>query len=239
MTRDAQDDHQRTLRVPIYPIAELIPSGRLLYYPCSGQDTRFPLECFAESIDSFWFADLRYVKDLRPSIAEFEIPCPCGYEVETRTKIKVDPGIRDPFAALRCQLRDTQSGRRIEVLYLASDAVGVFQSFELLQKRVSVLCHRRDGIGEGGSNLWWLHPEPAPEGAPGFLDRILSILEPGGKIISDGSNALPGFSINHGFDPSGHHQPEQIHYNRWQVQPEGLVDPECQRTVLWTTKLIH
>lgn len=233
MTNNAQDDPRQNRNLPNYPFDELISSGRLLYYPCSGKDTRFPLERFAESIDSFWFVDLRYEKDLRRPISEFDVPCPSGYEVEARTKMKVYPEIRDPFVALRCQLKHSQSGRRLEVLYLSTDAVGVFQCLEKFQKRISVFCHRRDGISEGGSNLWWLHPDPAPEGAPAFLERVLALVENNGTIVTDGSNALPEFLGAHLKDPSNSGSPREFNYSQFRLIYGGEIDLQSTQTDRW------
>ncbi len=238
MTSNAQDDPRQNGNLPNYPFDELISSGRLLYYPCSGKDTRFPLERFAESIDSFWFVDLRYEKDLRRPISEFDVPCHSGYEVESRTKMKVYPEIRDPFVALRCQLKHSQSGRRLEVLYLSTDAVGVFQCLEKFQKRISVFCHRRDGISEGGSNLWWLHPDPAPEGAPAFLERVLAQVEDRGTIVSDGSNALPEFGTSQNNGPTNFSGPKEIVFNRFRLRSEGPFDQQCTRTISWVVASI-
>jgi hypothetical protein len=233
MTRDAQDADRPSGSTPKYSLEELIPSGRLLYYPCSGSDTRFPLEQFAGNIDSFWFADLRYEKDFRRPITEFDVPCPSGYRVETRTKLKVHSGIRDPFIAIRCQLRNPQSGRRLDVLYLATDAVGVFQGFEKSNKKISVFCHRHDGTGEGGSNLGWLHPNPAPEGAPAFLERVLALVEEHGSIVTDGSNALPEFARVQQKEPSNSASTREIAISQFRLRYRGQIDPDCTKTTEW------
>jgi hypothetical protein len=238
MTSDAHDDQRCEKTDSIFSLAELIPTNRLLYYPCSGLDTRFPLERFADSIDSFWFADMRYVKDLRKPIEDFVIHCPSGYTLEARTKLIVHPASRDPYIALRCQLRHRESRRQIEVLYLANDAVGVFQALEKADKKLAVFFYRRDGVSEGGSNLWWLHPTPALDGVPAFLERVLGIIEPGGKIVSDGSNALEEFVEKQPNGSSGNNKLVGFDCKQWRLHPDGPIDPQCDRTMIWSVSLV-
>jgi|GEM_PF-5170175 len=139
-----------------------------------------------------------------------------GFEAGNVNRMIVRSDNGHSFACQQIELVHQASKRRIEVLYLAVDAVKVFEALEQAKKRIRVFVHRADSTGEGGSNLWWLHPHPTPEDAPGFLDRVLAIMKADGRIVSDGCLAKKEFQTEiDGLAPP----PKAFAYHYWQLEP--------------------
>jgi hypothetical protein len=109
---------------------------------------------------------------------------------------------------------------------------------EKADKKLAVFFYRRDGVSEGGSNLCWLHPTPALDGAPAFLERVLGIIEPGGKIVSDGSNALEEFVVKQPNGSTGNNKLVDFDYKQWRLHSDGPIDPQCDRTMIWSVSLV-
>jgi hypothetical protein len=159
-----------------------------------------------------------------------------GFEAGNVNRMIVRSDNGHSFACQRIELVHQASKRRIEVLYLAIDAVKVFEAIEHAKKRIRVFVHRADSTGEGGSNLWWLHPHPGLDDAPGFLDRVLAIVEEDGLIVSDGSNAAKGFcTVNYGSsEPNA--DPTPFTAERWQLTPIRTVAPRTNPTWIWQVR---
>jgi hypothetical protein len=211
---------------------EILTKGRMLYYPGAGPDCEFAIREFHREIDSFWFADLIYPSHSRShGQRSRSLPRFVGFEiVETKAQI-VELGNSQHCPIQRIQLVHRASGRQIEAVFLTADAVSIFEALEQNRKPIDVFVHRADGVAEGGSNLWWLHPHPGLSEAPGFLDRVLAIMEAEGRIVSDGCLAKKEFQTE--FDGLAA-PPKAFAYNAWQLEPIRETTRHRFPTWIWT-----
>lgn len=214
-------------------LQEILPEGRMLYYPGTGPDCEFAIREFHLEIDSFWFADLIYPDHSKShGQRSRSLLRLTGFDIVEQTALIVELGNSQRCPIQRIQLVHRASGRPIEVVFLKADAVSIFEALEQHQKPIDVFVHRADGMGEGGSNLWWLHPNPTPEDAPGFLDRVLAIMKADGRIVSDGCLAKKEFQteIDGLVTP-----PKALPYHGWQLEP--IREKAARRFPTWIWKI--
>jgi len=206
-------------------IKDLIPKGRMLYYPCSGDDTGFCINEFSNQIDTFWFADIGYARQFhRNSSAPFGRSSPL-WEVHPHPIAGGRTSDGTNFNFRKIELLHTSSRKKIEAVYMGIDAVRIFEELECADKHLSVFVHRADGFSEGGSALSWLNLENADPESPGFLERVVRRIEPYGWIVSDGSNSSPFFRSE---------SPKPFEFGEQRLVPIGQVPPrgDCP-TWIW------
>ena len=135
-----------------------IPIGNL-FYPCCGDDTSLPIELFGDCVESCVFADPRQDGEL--------VYVRGGQQRKGIGAIRVIKQSR-----LRPPRRRTQNA--VEFI---KDGVLCFLADV---RALSVFFYRGDSTGEGGSDQHWLGPV--------LFNAVLSRLQPGGLIVTDGSN---------------------------------------------------
>ena len=128
----------------------MIPTGRMLYYPCSGRDFSQPIRTFANDVDTFWFADTSYLHRFPSGVERGRLQLPPIFEVVGHSKqnLRLPNGNEAPTIQIQWQHR--RSERRVDAWFLAMDAVSVFRELQSARKPISVFWHRRDGTVEGG-----------------------------------------------------------------------------------------
>lgn len=157
-------------------------ASRCLFYPSAGNDTRTPLAAFLPWVDDFWFVDVAY--DLTvPFNRQYQIEDE-GTEQLTGTTLKT----RQPFCidVRHERYRWPRRSTPVNIHRCRGRGYDTFRAaFMIPRKTVSVFFHRGDSPGEGGSNFYWLGRKR--------LADVMGCLEPGGLVVSDGSNALRQF----------------------------------------------
>ena len=155
--------------------------ARRLFYPSAGGDTGTPIRVFLPWIDEFWFVDKAY--DLTSPFAKTRPLVDDSTEVLTGTTIR--SGERFEVTVRRERYR--WEGKLVTVHRCRGRGYDTFRTaFAIPGKTLSVFFHRGDSQGEGGSNFYWLDRQR--------LVNVVRCLEPGGLIVSDGSNAMSEFS---------------------------------------------
>jgi hypothetical protein len=160
-------------------------ASRCLFYPSAGSDTAGPIAAFLPWVDDFWFVDVAFnltvpfsrehkMEDARDEVLT-------GTTVKTNAQFRVDvrheryrwPGRSTPVNIHRCRGRGYDAFRAV---------------FVIPRRTMSVFFHRGDSPGEGGSNFYWLDRQR--------LRDVVGSLEAGGLVVSDGSLAMPQFTIS-------------------------------------------
>jgi hypothetical protein len=168
-----------------------------LFYPCSGQDTLKPIETFLPWLNQFWFVDDNYTG--RPLLARF--PQYRLLEVQSELVSGITICRRLPFEikVYHQTYERTEDRRPFLVHQCCGRGYNAFRAlFKLPGKAVSVFFYRGDSGGEGGSGFNWLWKER--------LKNVLEVLEDGGLIVSDGSNAMPKLRRARRADPGDSEQ---------------------------------
>jgi hypothetical protein len=137
--------------------------GTALFYPGCGQDLALPIQLFAPAVSDFYFVDIR--KPRRPEFPRIAEPRPNGrHSVSTDTFLHNESNCE--FHVHRWQRRGEEAITRLP--------------------RLGVFFFRGDHPvnGEGSSGVLWLGGE--------LFSKILTLLVPGGLVVTDGSNPGPG-----------------------------------------------
>jgi len=171
-------------RQAIEGIASGFQSKRL-FYPCAGEDIVEPIMTFLPYIDEFWFVDLNEF-DVEELLANHEITF---LQREYRTiaghclRNKNRPFLLTNHCFV-CEHIPTESEFKIN--YCNGRDAG-YHAFRAVVKdpgkKLSVFYYRGDSPGGGGSDFRWLEKK--------MLRYVLAEIEPGGLLVTDGSNALP------------------------------------------------
>ncbi len=152
--------------------------ARRLFYPSAGPDTEGPLTAFLPWIDEFWFVD---VADMRGRWLWTSAELVSSVSETFRGRTRRD----EPFEGVvrREQYRVRERETLVTLCHCTGRGYDMFKSaFVIPKKSISVFLHRGDSQGEGGSNFYWLGRKRVRE--------VLDCLEPGGLVVSDGSNAI-------------------------------------------------
>ena len=155
---------------------------RCLFYPSAGSDRILPLSAFRPWIDHFWFVDRAYDLDSAPSdpdsvLEDFTHDEVTGTTIRTGTPFRV---------LIRHERYRRSDGSKFTIHSCRGRGYDTLRAvFSAEKPKISVFFHRGDSPGEGGSNFHWLGRR--------MLPHVLSYLEPGGIIVSDGSLALRQF----------------------------------------------
>ena len=197
--------------------------GKMLFYPCSGDDLMTPVELFSPRITTFFFVDCEYfcsgsqagLSETRPS-AEDTSPLlrrNDDYRLLS-TRIEGLPTQRSGCSRAEfkpCRLYETYrhvpSNREITVIRKRSFGRYTFRE-EVGE--IGVFFYRGDSEGEGGSGDMWLKQR--------WIEEILKKLVDGGFLVTDGSN--------HGrFKIKKYKYQELVRYHSWACS-EGCSDIE-------------
>jgi hypothetical protein len=157
-------------------------ASRCLFYPSAGTDTETPLAAFLPWIDDYWFVDIAY---------NLRVPFARGYQVEdARAEGIVGTTIKSrlPFRIdiLHERRRFPERETPVNIHWCRGRGYDAFRVvFAIPNRPMSVFFHRGDSPSEGGSNFYWLGRKR--------LVNVVACLEPGGLVVSDGSNAMRQF----------------------------------------------
>ncbi len=98
-----------------------IPTGRMLYYPCSGQDFIQPIRTFANDVDTFWFADTIYLHRFPSSVERGRLQLLPAFEVVGHSKQNLRLPNENEAPAIQIQLKHRRSERPIDAWFLAME----------------------------------------------------------------------------------------------------------------------
>ena len=179
-------------------------AGKLLLYPCAGQDFADPVNYFGEFIDTFIFVDINYRFNLkhRPNIPGWfyisdsekiigKIYSPLTKQENGKNKFRfVEPGW------LFLDYKNEKTNRKIQIVLRRG--FGQYALRELEDKALTVFMHRGDSIGESGSGVYFLaNRKTNHQPLSMLLDAIKQKLKMPGFIVSDGSNSTINELKNH------------------------------------------
>jgi hypothetical protein len=162
--------------------------NRSLFYPMAGMDVRQPIISFLpHRINTFFFCDKNRRYDVRDAlpVAQFDFK---GFDNV------LDAEIADQWGLSRADVTTmrwiaTRSGQEFRTSYLKVDAQELMATLGTRGEQFGVFFYRGDSPGEGGSDVYLLQPP--------LLETTLSLIENNGVLVSDGSNAVPEFSVFH------------------------------------------
>ena len=180
--------HNYPYAVPFVPDPDMqwLAEGfknRRLFYPSSGDDIVDPIIAFLPYVDDFWFVDLRSrsVKNLLPK-SKFH----CHKKSHSRLFGNLLKHRWKTFTVeiFHCSYCHLSTDRPLTVNYCWGWQTGynVFrEAIKDQEKKLSVFYYRGHSQGEGGSGFRWLGKK--------MLRYILAEIEPGGLLVTDGSNS--------------------------------------------------
>jgi hypothetical protein len=199
-----------------------------LFYPCSGDDVVTPIKAFSPYLSDFWFVDIRSVN---PSLIEKR----CGYRLVDSHNERVEGETlrrREPFRITVNHevYRNISIGAEIRVHRCCGRGYDAFRVlFKNKSQKISVFFYRGDSMGEGGSGFYWLRR--------GRLRNLLEVLEDGGLIVSDGSNAMRRLAVFHSGDSmtgsEAFSEAETFRFANRQFQCVGYLDNRYGPTLIW------
>jgi hypothetical protein len=168
-------------------VLEQLQAGNL-FYPSSGSDLATPIEVFSTWLSDFWFVDSAYTgKPLLRENPHYQL-IDSQYKSLQGTTMK--RGTQFEVEVYHETYERKQDQRRITIHQCRGRGYDAFRIF--LKSRgasLSVFFYRGDSQGEGGSGFYWLKNDR--------LRNVLEVLEDGGLIVSDGSNAICQLSTFH------------------------------------------
>jgi hypothetical protein len=184
--------------------------GRVLFYPCSGDDLYIPLMLFADHVSEFWFVDILYgwigVNQCNlptHNISESLINSLPYSDLQYRLIRHIssgplwlrqsEPQFGEPNSYRNCYLREPnqviQPCLKSEYYRIAHQRRPIvinrrrgfgFTTLRSMIDSIGVFFYRGDSLGEGGSGNIWL-------GSEHMHDVIMKLCD-GGLIVTDGSN---------------------------------------------------
>jgi hypothetical protein len=168
-------------------------AGTTLFYPAAGADTQDFISLLAPAVERFVFNDLTY-----STLTDRRVPVPGGW-------LRVSSGGRNLAARddrLGSRLGEGGEYRNLEPSVLEEAftrdgrqicvhrrrGFGQYALREQEPASIGVFAHRRDSMGEGGSNLWFLAYRTRRHGPLSNLwDQLRPRLSARALVISDGS----------------------------------------------------
>ena len=162
--------------------------GQALFYPCSGNDLRVPIEIFSPYVTDFWFVDRGYFSPGHQDTKSYGADIPADKQrhlLETDKRYKfLNKNIQGPPSwnpneknIEPCILSETychiQTGKEIRVHRRRGYGRSAFRNEPAIDK-LGVFFYRRDSQGEGGSGNHWLRREHLDE----VLDRLVDGVMP-------------------------------------------------------------
>lgn len=172
-----------------FKVLQSLAAGNL-FYPAAGNDVITPIQAFSSLLTDFWFVDLCY--DQKPILSHCN-----GYRLVEATLEQVSGKTiksGEPYEIMIYHqvYEHMQDERVINLHKCRGRGYDVFRTqFKDKDAPLSVFFYRGDGVGEGGSGFYWLGNKR--------LKNVLEVLEEGGLIATDGSNAIPQLKCRSGF----------------------------------------
>jgi hypothetical protein len=167
--------------------------GTTFFYPAAGADTQDFVSLLAPGITRFIFNDLHY-----SSWTDRIVPVPDGWRLVSREGWNLEA--RDDMPQQRCGshgacrhlspsvLEEVFTRDGCEIRVHRRRGYGAYALRDQGPASIGVFAHRRDSMGEGGSNLWFLANRPRRHGPLSNLwDQLRPRLAPKALVISDGS----------------------------------------------------
>ena len=166
----------------------------VLYYPCSGNDLRVPIEMFSPYVTDFWFVDRGYFSSGHHDTRSYRYDLPAdrqpGVLVHDDRYQLLDTEIRGPCNwsprdpdIVPCVLSERylhiESAREIRIHRRRGYGVSGFRK-EIEAGKLGVFFYRGDSQGEGGSGNLWLSGRRIAE----VCDKLIE----GGLLVLDGSD---------------------------------------------------
>jgi len=162
--------------------------SRRLFYPCSGLDIFDPLNIFLSHIEEFWFVDIAYHHNCpKLPATEFRRISQSHQEISGHTLKQKTPFTISINTSRYLHLA---TNKEIVINFCTGRGYDVFRTALRDNKlKLSVFFYRGDSQGASGSGFYWLKQT--------LLRYVLQEIEPGGLLVSDGSNAIKAFSSQH------------------------------------------
>lgn len=235
-----------------------VPYG-ILFYPCVGRDTYYPIRCLIKYVSDFHFVEIMDINmlpnfecrkdieydpnrktihfDLVKNVVSFP-PYDDNIDEEKLTQLRLKfikpvgyTGKRGKIYKHELMLVDN---RIVNVYCHVQDGLAVFTSLE----NISIFFLRRDSIGEGGSGQGWFKEE--------IFKLILDKLLDGGIIVTDGSSGYftkpdvpwKGFWEKKA-DDKGNNLPKDFTYYGRNFKCIGIFGPGYGPTLIWQVKQIQ
>jgi hypothetical protein len=168
-------------------------AGTTFLYPAAGSDTHDFVALLAPRITRFIFNDLHY-----SSRTDRIVPVPDGWRLVSREGWNLEARDDTPeprygsHGAYRhlspSTLEEVFTRNGCEIRIHRRRGFGAYALREQNPASIGVFAHRRDSMGEGGSNLWFLANRPRRHGPQSHLwDQLRPRLALKALVISDGS----------------------------------------------------
>jgi hypothetical protein len=234
-----------------------VPYG-ILFYPCVGRDTFFPIRCLIRYVSDFYFVEVSDInilpnfecrkdieydprrKTIHLNLVKNVVSFP-PYEdhldeekiAQLRNKRLITIGYRDKRGKINKYELKLFNDRVVNVYWHVQDGLAAFTSIE----NISIFFLRRDSAGEEGSGQGWFREE--------IFRLILDKLLDGGLIITDGSSTyfetldLPwkGFWEKKA-DDKGNNLPNEFSCYGRSFKCLGIFGPGYGPTLIWQVKKI-
>ena len=217
---------------------------RTLFYPCCGRDVRESIISWQHLIDDFWFAETTFSRTRKLKSGEIEIrwnvptfqPPYLELISENESTLTGSTGEVSPVKTLK-YLHKTLN-KTISHNFVAGCAVDAFNRLPV--DTISIFVNRGDYPvdGEGSSGICWLSDKGSSPHPDGMLQKVLSKLELGGYIVSDGSNAdkaLAPYFDERNFATDIHLSVNPVSVHGVQLRCVGMMKPKYGPTLVWQT----
>lgn len=167
--------------------------GTTFFYPSAGADTPDFISLLAPAVGRFIFNDLNY-----STLTDWRVPVPEGWRLVSRggdnlaardDRLQPRHGEDGEYRDLSPSvLREVYAREGQEIRVERRRGFGPYALREQGPGSIGVFAHRRDSMGEGGSNLWFLANRPRRHSPLSNLwDQLRPRLAPKALVISDGS----------------------------------------------------
>lgn len=169
-----------------------VAGSGVFYYPASGADLKEPIRVFSDHMDTFHFCDTSYsVLDQLDPVLEFP-PARVSYEGPIWSMMERFGRNRDITPGKRIEIHERHG--KAPLVIVRRRGFGQMGLAEFAPRSISVFMHRGDGMGEGGSNAWFLSDRPRRYAPLGNLYSKLQMrLHNRALVVTDGSNTHEGF----------------------------------------------
>jgi hypothetical protein len=173
--------------------------GTTFFYPAAGADTQDFISLLAPAVGRFIFNDLNY-----STLTDGRVPVLEGWRLVSRggDNLAARDDRLQPRHGEDGEYRDLSPSVLKEVYAREGQEIrverrGGFGPYALREQgpgSIGVFAQRRDSMGEGGSNLWFLANRPRRHDSLSNLwDQLRPRLAPKTLVISDGSLTRFGF----------------------------------------------
>ena len=216
---------------------------RTLFYPCSGRDIFESVRSWMHIIDDFWFAEMSFSgwREFKSAEDMTEIPwripnvrVPGNLVSENETTLTGENDRIVPVRSATYHLK--QFNKSITLNFAGGCAVNAFHALPV--DRIAVFVNRGDHrvSGEGSSGICWLSDEGTTYFPEGMLQQVLSRMDVGGFIVTDGSNAVEALAPywrQREFPADVHLSIAPVTLHGVQLRCVGMLRPKYGPTLVW------